>query len=80
MVGGMTSFGSGEWDQTVWDGMIPVDMSGRGPDVRSENFWGDFRVVIPAQAMDHPIWRIVDDPAQPPGARGHATLLWNQFH
>ena len=31
MIGGNTSFGSGGWDQTVWDGMIPVDMSGHGP-------------------------------------------------
>ena len=30
MIGGHTSFGSGGWDQTVWDGLIPVDMSGRG--------------------------------------------------
>jgi uncharacterized membrane protein len=64
MVGGVTSFGAGEWDQTVWDGLIPVDMSGHGPNVRSETYWGAFRVVIPANAMDHPIWRIVDDPAR----------------
>ncbi len=64
MVGGVTSFGAGEWDQTVWDGLIPVDMSGQGPDVRSETFWGAFRVVIPPKVMDHPIWRIVDDPAR----------------
>ena len=61
MIGGNTSFGSGGWDQTVWDGLIPVDMSGRGHD-RSENYWGTFRVVIPPKAMEHPIWRIVDDP------------------
>ena len=61
MIGGNTSFGSGGWDQTVWDGMIPVDMSGRGLD-RSENYWGPFKVVIPPQVMDHPIWKIVDDP------------------
>jgi uncharacterized membrane protein len=61
MIGGNTSFGSGGWDQTVWDGLIPVDMSGRGL-ARSENYWGPFRVVIPPQALDHPIWKIVDDP------------------
>src|SRR5581483_6831127 len=27
MVGGHTSFGAGRWDETSWDGMIPVDMS-----------------------------------------------------
>jgi len=61
MIGGNTSFGSGGWDQTVWDGLIPVDMSGRGHD-RSENFWGNLRVVVPPKAIDHPIWKIVDDP------------------
>ena len=30
MIGGHTSFGSGGWDQTVWDGLIPVDMNGQG--------------------------------------------------
>ncbi len=61
MIGGNTSFGSGGWDQTVWDGLIPVDMSGQGP-ARSQNHWGPLRVVIPPQAQNHPIWRIVDDP------------------
>jgi len=61
MIGGHTSFGSGGWDRTVWDGLIPVDMSGRGPG-RSEYVDGTFRVVIPPKAVDHPIWRIVDDP------------------
>ena len=61
MIGGNTSFGSGGWDQTVWDGLIPVDMSGQGPGTL-ENHSGSFRVVIPPQAVDHPIWRIVDDP------------------
>ena len=63
MIGGNTSFGSGGWDQTVWDGLIPVDMSGSGP-ARSENYWGTLQVVVPPQAMDHPIWRIVDDPVR----------------
>lgn len=31
MIGGNTSFGSGGWDRTPWDGMIPIDMSGDGP-------------------------------------------------
>jgi len=61
MVGGFTSFGSGGWDQTSWDGLIPVDMSGHGPG-RSEYYNGPFRVVIPPQAAEHPIWKIVDDP------------------
>ena len=61
MVGGHTSFGAGGWDQTVWDGLIPVDMSGRGL-ARSEFYDGTFQTVVPPQAADHPILRIVDDP------------------
>ena len=63
MIGGFTSFGSGGWDQTSWDGIIPVDMSGHGL-ARSEYFNGPFRVVIPPKAALHPIWKIVDDPAR----------------
>ena len=65
MIGGHTSFGAGGWDQTIWDGLIPVDMSGRGPG-RSEYYDGSFRVVIPSQAVEHPIWRIMDDPQRNP--------------
>ncbi len=61
MVGGYTSFGSGGWDQTSWDGLIPVDMSGHGQG-RSEYYNGPLRVVIPPKAAEHPIWKIVDDP------------------
>jgi uncharacterized membrane protein len=61
MVGGYTSFGAGGWDQTSWDGLIPIDMSGHGLG-RSEYFNGPVRVVIPPRAAEHPIWRIVDDP------------------
>ncbi len=28
MVGGITSFGAGGWDQTSWDKLIPIDMAG----------------------------------------------------
>jgi uncharacterized membrane protein len=61
MIGGHTSFGAGGWDQTVWDGIIPVDMNGRGR-ASSPYFNGSFGVRIPPQAAEHPIWRIVDDP------------------
>jgi uncharacterized membrane protein len=64
MIGGNTSFGSGRWDQTIWDGLIPVDMSGRGGPGRSDFYYGSFRVIIPPGAIDHPIWRIVDDKAK----------------
>ena len=61
MIGGHTSFGAGGWDQTIWDGLIPVDMSGNGTP-RSRYHDGSFKVAIPPQAAAHPIWRIVDDP------------------
>jgi uncharacterized membrane protein len=61
MIGGHTSFGAGGWDQTVWDGLIPIDMSGRGR-ARSPYYTGSFQAIVPAQASEHPIWRIVDDP------------------
>ncbi len=80
MIGGHTSFGSGGWDQTVWDGLIPVDMNGNGP-ARSEHYDGSFQVVVPPQATEHPIWRIVDEPtAQSPGPGPNAHVPRHQPH
>lgn len=63
MVGGNTSFGSGFWDQTVWNEMIPVDMGGDGSGQgRGWVTGASFRVKVPPEAERHPIWRIVDDP------------------
>jgi uncharacterized membrane protein len=75
MIGGNTSFGSGGWDQTVWDGLIPVDMSGHGQQ-RSENFWGSLRVIVPPEAALHPIWRIVDDPERNREVLGNLPILY----
>ena len=61
MIGGNASFGSGGWDQTLWDGLIPVDMSGHGAG-DSEFAVSAFKVEIPTDVVDHPIWRIVEDP------------------
>jgi uncharacterized membrane protein len=62
MVGGHTSFGSGGWDQTVWDQLIPVDMQGG---VQGQGWaYQQFTVAVPEEAQTHPIWRIVEDPAQ----------------
>ncbi|BDD09188.1 hypothetical protein FUAX_16200 [Fulvitalea axinellae] len=54
MIGGNTSFGSGGWDKTVLEKVIPVDMSnfGRGMAQRRIN------VKIPEKSLNHPIWRI----------------------
>lgn len=62
MVGGHTSFGSGGWDQTVWDQLIPVDMS--GGQLGQGWVYHQFNVRVPVEAEDDPIWRIVPDKAQ----------------
>jgi uncharacterized membrane protein len=62
MVGGAISFGAGNWDQTVWDELIPVDMKGG---MIGRGFLDHkFRVRIPDEALSHPIWKMVDDPEQ----------------
>jgi uncharacterized membrane protein len=65
MIGGNTSFGAGFWDRTVWDGLIPVDMSGQARSPGRGTCWGvSFTVKVPRELERHPIWRIVDDPVQ----------------
>lgn len=60
MVGGITSFGAGGWDQTVWDQLIPVDMAGGS--LGRGWLYHTFQVSVPKDAMEHPIWKIVEDP------------------
>ena len=62
MVGGITSFGAGGWDQTVWDQLIPVDMT--GGTLGRGWLYHNFSVKIPEEALSHPIWKIVEDPEQ----------------
>lgn len=62
MVGGITSFGAGGWDQTVWDKLIPVDMT--GGTIGQGWLYHQFRVRVPQEAENHPIWRILPDPQQ----------------
>jgi uncharacterized membrane protein len=62
MVGGITSFGAGGWDQTVWDQLIPVDMTGGA--LGRGWLYHQFRVTVPEESLSHPIWRIVEDPLQ----------------
>ncbi len=65
MVGGNTSFGAGFWDKTVWDGLIPVDMSGQANSPARGTSWNtQFRVQVPPEVERHPIWRLADDPAE----------------
>ncbi len=62
MVGGITSFGAGNWDQTAWDQLIPIDMAGGA--LGRGWLYHQFNVKIPEEAISHPIWRIVEDPDQ----------------
>jgi uncharacterized membrane protein len=63
MIGGNTSFGAGFWDRTVWDGLIPVDMSGQAQSPGRGTCWNvSFGIKVPKETERHPIWRIVDDP------------------
>jgi len=62
MVGGITSFGAGNWDQTAWDQLIPIDMA--GGTLGRGWLYHQFNVKIPDEALSHPIWRIVEDAEQ----------------
>jgi hypothetical protein len=64
MVGGYTSFGAGRWDETSWDGMIPVDMSRTPSGVAGTIDNVALEVQIPPEMEVHPIWHIVDDPVK----------------
>jgi uncharacterized membrane protein len=59
MIGGNTSFGSGGWDKTIWEKMIPVDMNFYGTGL----IWQTINTSVPAAARSHPIWRLLPDEA-----------------
>ena len=60
MIGGHTSFGAGRWDQTDWDKLIPVDMS--GGNLGRGYLTARFAVHVPEEALSHPIWQLLEDP------------------
>lgn len=62
MIGGHTSFGAGRWDQTSWDKLIPVDMS--GGNLGRGYLTMQFGVQVPDEALNHPIWQLLEDPVQ----------------
>jgi uncharacterized membrane protein len=63
MIGGVTSFGAGKWDRTVWDELIPFKMSGDYPNSFGQGYtYGPFHVEIPKTVERHPIWRMAEDP------------------
>ncbi|MES2707820.1 MAG: glutamine amidotransferase [Verrucomicrobiota bacterium] len=51
MVGGKSSFGSGMWDQTPWDSLIPLDMAGAERGLTFDRF----KPYWPPEAIRHPI-------------------------
>lgn len=51
MVGGKSSFGSGLWDQTPWDSLIPLDMAGAERGLTFDQF----KPYWPPEAIQHPI-------------------------
>ena len=58
MIGGNRSFGSGDWDQTIWDGLIPVEHQRaheRQDGIRCAHLQGDY----PERSDRSPIWRIL---------------------
>lgn len=58
MIGGRTAFGSGYWQKTDWEKMIPMQMElKRGRD----RVWAPFKPVIDENALDHPIMQIFAD-------------------
>jgi len=60
MIGGNTSFGSGGWDKTVLEKMIPVDMSGYQRGYTSRTIYP----TIPTENLKHPIWQLSDQAEQ----------------
>ena len=57
MIGGYTSFDSGDFDQTPWEKITPVDMMEYGHGYSNSRT----DLLIPDEARSHPIWRIVPD-------------------
>ncbi|MBI2194742.1 MAG: hypothetical protein HYU36_22405 [Planctomycetes bacterium] len=61
MVGGWTSFGAGDYDDSVVDQMLPVDMLGRA-DRYTEGV--QVRWELSPEAYEHPIMRLSMDPVK----------------
>lgn len=56
MIGGVTAFGAGHYDETVIDKLMPVDAYG------ARDFeWAGFMLSVPEKAFNHPIMQVGDD-------------------
>ncbi|RYD34650.1 MAG: hypothetical protein EOP87_08810, partial [Verrucomicrobiaceae bacterium] len=60
MIGGYTSFDSGDFDQTPWEKITPVDMVEYGHGYSNR----PTELIIPESVRTHPIWRISPDSAE----------------
>ena len=66
MVGGVTAFGAGHYDETVIDKLMPVDCYGA-----RDYTYNRFQLQIPEQAFDHPIMQVGESP-------GETRLAWTE--
>ncbi|HEY1121642.1 MAG TPA: glutamine amidotransferase, partial [Haloferula sp.] len=60
MGGGNTSFDTGNYDQTPWERITPVDMAAYGAGLLRKTF----PIQIPEAVKGHPLWKISDDSAE----------------
>jgi uncharacterized membrane protein len=58
MIGGMTSFDAGKWQQTVWEKLVPVEMTTEGHGHK----WIDTWTIFPAEVRKHPLLQLDADP------------------
>ncbi|MCX7044609.1 MAG: glutamine amidotransferase [Candidatus Sumerlaeota bacterium] len=60
MIGGITSFGSGNWDKTIWEKLIPVDMTTFG----EGHVWENIQPKFTEEGRKHPILLLDHDAAK----------------
>ncbi|MEK7952126.1 glutamine amidotransferase [Luteolibacter soli] len=60
MGGGNTSFDTGNYDQTPWERITPVDMAAYGAGLLRKTY----PIRIPDAVKGHPLWKVSEDPAE----------------
>ncbi len=60
MGGGYTTFDVGNYDQTPWERITPVDMLAYGAGFMEKTF----PIRIPEAVKSHPLWKVSDDPEE----------------
>ena len=61
MIGGRTAFGSGFWQKTVWEKMIPMQMELKN-NYNQGKSWHPFKPMLMPNALSHPIMKLSADP------------------